>query len=347
MKAVVLHANNDLRYEDYPDPELKSDSVMIRVKAAGICGSDIPRVFNNGAHFYPIILGHEFAGDVVETGEQVTHVKPGDTVTGVPLIPCFKCDDCQRGNYALCKQYRFIGSRESGAFSDYVVIPGRNAIKLDRQIAYDQAVLFEPSTVALHSLYCNDFKGGEYTAIVGGGTIGSFAAQWTKILGSRKTIVFDIDEKRLCLAKRLGASEIINTAGGNYLEQAMDLTDNKGFGFVFEAAGNPQTIHIAFELAANKAHICFIGTPHVDLTFSPAQWEKLNRAELRITGSWMSYSSPFPGRAWEMTARYMADGKLYFDPDMIYQKFPLREAPYAFSLLKNPGEVTGKLILTN
>jgi L-iditol 2-dehydrogenase len=347
MKAVILHKNGELCYEDCPDPEVRPDSVKVRVRGAGICGSDIPRVFNNGAHFYPIILGHEFVGDVVEAGGKVTQTQIGDTVVGIPLIPCFKCSDCQKGNYALCKQYRFIGSRENGAFAEYLVIPGTNVIKINQNIGYDQAIFFEPSTVALHGLFCNDFRGGEYTAVIGAGTIGSFAMQWTKILGARKTIVFDIDEKRLSLAKRLGATETINTTDSNYMEQAMELTGGRGFPYVFEAVGNSDTVHMAFQLADNKGHVCFIGTPHKDLTFTPPQWEKLNRAELRITGSWMSYSSPFPGREWEMTTEYMTNGKLCFDPALIYKKIPLREAPYAFSLFKKPEEVKGKIMIIN
>ena len=130
MKALVLHGNEDLRYEEYPTPALKAGYVKVRVKAAGICGSDVPRVLKNGAHFYPIVLGHEFSGVVEEIGEGVTKVKVGDTVSGAPLIPCMKCADCQKGNYSLCKKYDFVGSHSDGSFGDYVVIPEANAIIL-------------------------------------------------------------------------------------------------------------------------------------------------------------------------------------------------------------------------
>ena len=118
MKALVLHGNEDLRYEEYPTPELKAGYVKVRVKAAGICGSDIPRVLHNGAHFFPIVLGHEFSGVVDQVGEGVTSVQIGDHVSGAPLVPCMKCADCQKGNYALCRHYSFIGSRQQGSFAE-------------------------------------------------------------------------------------------------------------------------------------------------------------------------------------------------------------------------------------
>ena len=152
MKAAVLYGNEDIRYDDYPTPEAGPGMVKIWIRATGICGSDMPRVLHNRAHSYPIVLGHEFSGDVVAVGEGVTKVKPGDTVSGAPLLPCMKCDDCQKGNFSLCKHYSFIGSREQGSFAEYVVIPEKNAIPYDPSIPYEQAAMFEPSTVALHGL---------------------------------------------------------------------------------------------------------------------------------------------------------------------------------------------------
>ncbi|RPF49126.1 L-iditol 2-dehydrogenase [Hydrogenoanaerobacterium saccharovorans] len=347
MKAAVLYGNEDIRYDEYPTPEVKPGTVKVKVRATGICGSDVPRVLHNGAHFYPVVLGHEFSGDVVEIGEGVTNVKVGDTVSGAPLVPCLKCSDCQNGNYSLCKHYSFIGSREQGSFAEYVVMPAINAVKYDASIPYEQAAMFEPSTVALHGVMCNDYQGGEYVAVLGGGTIGIFTMQWAKIFGSKKIVVFDIDEGRLALAKRLGADAVINTTKENYLHEAMEITEGKGYGYVFEAAGNTATMHMAFEVAANKAHVCFIGTPHVDMTFTPKQWENMNRKEFKLTGSWMSYSAPFPGREWELTAHYFATGQLKFDPEFIFRKFPMAKVDEAFALYKNPSQVHGKILLIN
>ena len=257
MKAAVLHANEDLRYEEYPMPQIKPDTVKVRVRATGICGSDVPRVLHNGAHFYPIVLGHEFAGDVVEIGKGVEDIKIGDTVSGVPLLPCLKCNNCIKGDYALCKNYSFIGSREQGSFAEYVVIPAINAVKYDPVIPYEQAAMFEPSTVALHGLFCGDYRGGGSVAILGGGTIGIFTMQWAKIFGARQLVVFDIDDNRLRLAESLGADVTINSLHDDYERQAMKLTNDTGFNYVFETAGIPVTMLLAFNIAANKSNVCF------------------------------------------------------------------------------------------
>lgn len=347
MKALVLHGNEDLRYEEYPTPEVKPGYVKVQVKATGICGSDVPRVLHNGAHFYPLILGHEFSGVVVEVGEGVTKVKVGDTVSGAPLVPCMKCDDCQKGNYSLCKKYDFIGSHSNGSMADYVVIPEANAIPYSPTIPFAQAAMFEPATVALHGLDCNAYHSGEYVAILGGGTIGLFTMQWAKIFGARKVVVFDISDERLALATRLGADAVINTTKPDFKAEAMAITGGKGYGMLFETAGIPVTIQMGFELAANKAHYCCIGTPHVDMTFTPKMWEWMNRKEFRLTGSWMSYSSPFPGREWELTAHFFATGQLKFDDDLIYKTFPMSQGAEAFAMYKTPGAVKGKLMLVN
>ena len=294
MKAAVVCANEDVRYMDYEEPQVTPGTVKVKVKASGICGSDIPRVLQNGVHFYPIVLGHEFSGDVVEVGEGVTSVKVGDRVSGAPLVPCMKCDDCQKGNFSLCKHYSFIGSRQQGSNADYVVIPEQNAVVYDPCIPYEQAAMFEPSTVALHGVYQNQYQGGGYVAILGGGTIGMFTMQWTKIFGSRKVVV-----------------------------------------------------KMAFDVAANKAHVCCIGTPHAEITFTPALWEKMNRKEFYLTGSWMSYSAPFPGKEWKLTAHYFATGQLKFDPGFIYKKMLMSQAQEAFQMYKTPGLVQGKILLMN
>ena len=347
MKAAVLYANEDIRYDDYPTPEVKPGTVKVRVKMTGICGSDVPRVLHNGAHFYPVVLGHEFSGVVEDVGEGVASVKAGDTVSGAPLVPCFECPDCQKGNYSLCKHYSFIGSREQGSFAEYVVMPERHAIKFDPSIPFEQAAMFEPSTVALHGLIQNDYRGGGDVAVLGGGTIGIFALQWAKILGAKNAVLFDIDNDRLKLGKRLGADYIINTKEPDFKEQALEITKGKGYDYVFETAGAAATTYMAFELAANKANVCFIGTPTKDLTFTPKLWENMNRKEFKLTGSWMSYSAPFPGKEWELTAHCFATGQLKFDDGIIYKKIPMSRVDEAFALFKTPGLVKGKVMLYN
>ena len=184
-------------------------------------------------------------------------------------------------------------------------------------------------------------------AVLGGGTIGMFTMQWTKIFGAKKVVVFDISDARLELAKRLGADEVVNTTEEDFMDKAMAITGGKGYGYVFETAGQVPTMQMAFKLAANKSHVCFIGTPHETLSFTQDLWEQMNRKEFKLTGSWMSYSAPFPGKEWELTAHYFATGQLKFDPEFIYKKMPMSQAQEAFQMFKTPGLVKGKLMLVN
>jgi L-iditol 2-dehydrogenase len=347
VKAAVLHAKDDLRYEEVPVPKTGDGEVLVKVRAAGICGSDIIRVLGDGAHYYPIILGHEFAGDVVETGDGVTSVKVGDRVAGVPLIPCMKCIDCQSGNYSQCSFYSFIGSRSQGSFAEYVKLPQQNVIRIGNRISYEQGALFEPSTVALHGLNCADYRGGENVAILGGGTIGLFTAQWAKFYGAKKVFVFDIDNERLALARKLGVDVTINTTDNEFRSSVDEILGKQGFMYIYETAGVDITMRLAFELAANKARVCFIGTTTKELVFPPGIFQKINRKEFMLTGSWMSYSAPFPGKEWDLTAHYYETGQLKFDKSLIFKILPMSRIKEGFDLYKTPGNVKGKIILVN
>lgn len=317
----------------------------MKVKYTGICGSDIPRVNGNACHFFPNILGHEFSGTVIETGEGVTSLKAGDRVAGIPLVPCMKCEDCMKGNYSLCKNYSFIGSREFGSFAEYVCVPEKNLVRFNDTVPFEQAAFFEPATVALHGLERVNYKGGHSVAILGGGTIGMMTLQWAKIFGARNAVVFDIVDERLELAKRLGADNVINTKEEGFMQKALDMTNGRGFDYVYETAGNTITMRMAFSLAANKAQVCFIGTPTRELSFSVSEWENMNRKEFILTGSWMSYSAPFPGHEWEMASHYFGTGELKFDDSFIYKIVPLSRIAEAFEWFKTPGTVKGKILI--
>ena len=345
MKAGVVHGIEDIRYEDIETPKVEPGKVLVKIKYTGICGSDIPRVNQGTAHYTPIVLGHEFSGTVAEVGEGVTSVKAGDRVAGIPLVPCMKCEDCQKGNYSLCKHYDFIGSHSFGSYAEYVAVPEKNVVKFSDDVSFEQGAFFEPATVALHGLERTGYQGGKTVAILGGGTIGLLTMQWAKIFGAKKIVVFDIAEERLELAKRLGADAGINTLLENFMADAKALSDGKGYDYVFETAGNTITMKMAYELAANKAEICFIGTPTKELSFTVKEWENMNRKEFKLTGSWMSYSAPFPGHEWDLVAHYFATGDLKLDESFIFKTIPLSQIDTAFAMFKTPGTVKGKILI--
>ena len=345
MKAGVVYGKEDIRYEEIECPRPGPEEVLIKVKYTGICGSDVPRVNAAGCHFYPIVLGHEFSGVIAAIGEGVGHLREGDRVAGVPLVPCLECNDCNRGDYALCRNYSFIGSREFGSFAEYVVVPERNVVRFSDDVTFEQGAFFEPATVALHGLERLNYRGGGTVAVLGGGTIGMFVMQWAKIFGAQKVVVFDISKERLELGQALGADEGINTLDEDFMEQAMAASGGRGFDYVYETAGNTITMKMAFALAGNKAGICFVGTPVKELTFTVEEWEQMNRKEFTLTGSWMSYSAPFPGHEWELTAHFFHTGELKFDKSFIFKKLPLSAIADAFAMYRTPGAVKGKILI--
>lgn len=204
MKAAVLHNQEDLRYEKIETPKAGEGEVIIHVKATGICGSDIPRVNACAAHYYPIVLGHEFSGIVSEVGKGVENIKVGEHVTAAPLVPCMKCDDCQKGNFSLCKHYKFIGSSLFGSFADFVKVPARNVVKFDASVPFEEGAFFEPATVGTARRKMRRVPRWERRRNSGGGTVGLFTMQWAKIFGARRAVVFDISDSRLALAKTSG-----------------------------------------------------------------------------------------------------------------------------------------------
>lgn len=348
MKAAVVESFNDINYIDIPEPQVGSGEVKVAVKYCGICGSDIPRVLNGACHSFPQILGHEFSGIVTEVADGVTSVSVGDYVVGVPLVPCMECEDCKKGNYSLCKHYSFVGSRQQGAMAEYVVVPEGNVYKIDKNVPLDHAALFEPSTVALHGIMINHYHPTEdnHVCVFGAGTIALFTMQWCKILGAKNITAIIRSKDRADIALKNGATTVVSTLDEDYLEQIKNITSGRGYDYVFDAAGTGATIQASLQVAANKANVCLIGTPTQPIEFSVKMWELINRKEMYVTGSWMSYSAQWPGVEWQKTAECMASGELQVSDDLIYTILPLSEVKEAFKLFeKKRSSIKGRVML--
>ena len=345
MKALVVYKDGITNVEDVPEPQIKPGYVKIKVAACGICGSDVPRALNNKAHYYPIILGHEFSGVITEIGEGVNSVKPGDHVAGVPLIPCGHCEDCANGNYSLCKNYTFIGSRLQGAMAEYVVVPMYNVVKLNDTLDLQDAALIEPLTVALHALKQNNHKPGKKVAVLGMGTIGCLTAQAINHIGAENVTAVVRNHNYDTLVHKMGIDSIVNTSEKDWQEKVLQITANRGFDFVYETAGSIQTMKQAFQIAGNKSHICFVGTPKKELSFTVQQWEMMNRKEFYLTGSWMSYSGEFPGTEWKDAVVFLEKGCVKVYPEIIHRKVRLVDSADIFDDYKNGGTVAGRNLI--
>lgn len=355
MKAAVLHGAGDIRYEEIETPEPAAKQVRIRVIAAGICGSDYPRILDGTAHYFPIVLGHEFSGRVDAVGEAVTDLKPGDSVVAIPLIPCGTCDACKAGLYSLCSNYSFVGSRQQGGFAEYVVLPRENVRKMRPEANLPKAALLEPATVALHGIRRSNFQKGGSAAVVGGGTVGTFVTEWLRILGASAISVIGRDYQRLAMNQRVGADAVFSTCEEGALEKALAASsenpsewnsDNgQGYDFVYEAGGTAETVRMALKLAKRRGAVCLLGTLNGELHLSKMEWEQILRKELIIVGSWMSGGLPYPGEDWTRAVQEYEKGNLTVDDGMISTVIPLSEVQNLPTVLQDQNRPKGRIIL--
>jgi len=315
MKSVVIHAEGQVRVEERPVPDIQAtDDVRVRVVCSGLCGSDIPRIFANGAHYYPITLGHEFSGYVDACGSGIHDLKPGDAVACVPLLPCFACPECEKGYFSLCKQYQFVGSRSEGGNAEYIVVKRANLFHLPAEMTIEDGAFIEPITVGLHAFHLARGCEGKNVIIVGAGTIGLLAMQCALALGAASVTAIDINDDKLALATSLGATRVFNSKTLSAEEMLTAVHETRFDQLVLETAGTPQTVALAIDIAGPRAQLALVGTLHHDLTLSAATFGKILRKELTLLGSWMNYSAPWPGEEWETAARLLKEKKLRLEP---------------------------------
>lgn len=346
MRAGLLSATNEIDCVEIDTPSPKAGYVRVRVSCTGICGSDVPRVLDGRVHGFPLILGHEFSGYVDAVGKGVDKNILNKRVVGIPLIPCMldECPDCSTGNYSLCKNYSFIGSRIFGSMAEYVCVPEQNVFPIGDDVSDLEGSFFEPAAVAVHGIELAKVVPGASALVMGCGTIGVLLAQALPFYGVENVVVAIRRLEKDRTVRSAGLNKVVATEDADWRESAYDLSGVTGFDYVFDAAGTPETIVDSFSVAANRGTVCFVGTPKKDVLFSSIQWEQLNRRELSVKGSWMSYSAPWPGREWEIVHRLFSDGILKITEHMIDQVYSLSDIKQAFHRYEE-GNVRGKLII--
>lgn len=344
MKSVVIHAEGNVCVEERPEPQLQhDDDVKVRVVSSGLCGSDIPRIFARGAHFYPITLGHEFSGYVEARGPAVADLHTGDAVACVPLLPCFDCPECRREYFSLCKRYQFVGSRSDGGNAEYIVVRRANLIRLPENMAIEDGAFIEPITVGLHAFHLAGGCENKNVVIVGAGTIGLLAMQCARALGAKSVTAIDINPDKLQLARTLGATHTFNSREQDVKAIAAGLEEVRFDQLVLETAGSPQTVSLAIEIAGPRAQLALVGTLHHDLTLTASVFGQILRKELTLIGSWMNYSGPWPGEEWTTATRLLTEKKLALEPLIAHRGDPESYARAVQSL--NGAPMQGKILL--
>lgn len=327
MKAAVLHAPADLRIEMVTiDDDIAEDQALIRVKAAGVCGSDLDRIMKNGTYSFPTIPGHEFAGEIVKLGTSKSSYKVGDRVAVAPILPCYRCDSCQQGHYGQCDNYSYLGSRTDGGFAEYVKAPIDNLMLLPDAVSFAHGAMVEPAAVTLHGIMRLQITAGDTVAVLGCGTIGLFAIQFAKILGATKIIAVDIADDKLEMAKIAGATTLINGLDNDAVTAILSHTNQKGVDISIETAGTSITQTQAISITKKHGQLLYLGTAHKDVNIAPKVFEHIIRNEINITGSWNSFSAPFPGREWQAVIQYIESGQLEMEPYLTH-RITLEELP--------------------
>ncbi len=304
MKGLAFYGVRDLRYEDVEYPKIEApDDIIIKVKAAGICGSDYARYRKLGPYVPGTVWGHEFAGEIVEIGSNPQGHYIGERVCACPSIVCGECRYCKMGDFAKCEKLYAIGSLQHGGFAEYTKMPAQNLVHLPDNVSYEEGALIEPSAVALHALYKTHIKMGDEVAVVGCGTIGEMLIYWAKQFGV-KVYAFDINDDKLKEAKELGADVTINTTGIEPMEALSKYTI--GVDIAFESAGNPITEGQVLSLTKKGGEVVYVGLPYGDVTMPRNYFEKITRNELHVIGAFGVTSAPFPGKEWSAATDFLS-----------------------------------------
>lgn len=346
MKAYVLRDIGKLQFEEIADPKIKSKEVLVEVKAVGICGSDIPRIYKTGTYSYPLIPGHEFSGTVVEIGAEVDRGWKGKRVGIFPLIPCMTCEPCKNGHYELCRKYSYLGSRVDGGFAEYVAVPEQNLIELPDTVSFEVAAMLEPMAVAVHAIRSMKPEVGETVAVCGLGTIGILLTMFLKEIGISNIVAIGNKDFQQDMLRKLGIPRecYCDSRTEDMHSWVMDKTAGRGVGVFFECVGKNETVCNAIQCAAPGGRVQLVGNPASDISFDKDIYWKILRNQLTIRGSW---NSSFMHRAdddWHYVLERLESNRI-FPEEYITQKISFEELEKGLHIMRDKTEEYVKVMV--
>jgi L-iditol 2-dehydrogenase len=296
----------NIEVQDVPEPSAGPDQVVIKVDSAGICGTDLHIYLDEFETRPPVTIGHEVAGRIVEVGRDVTGWKEGDRVTTETYFyTCGQCGNCRRGRRNLCLQRRSIGSKEDGAFAEFLVTPASNVIRIPDELDLESAALTEPLACTVHGvLQTAGVRAGDNVVIAGPGPIGLLALQLAKVAGARVIVIgTNQDLDRLKLAKELGSDDVINVQEvSNVVEWVTDIFSGNGADVVVECSGNPLAAKTLTDVASRGARFCQMGLYGKAIPFDQ---DAICYKELVVTGTNASVTS-----AWTRALKLLSERKV-------------------------------------
>ncbi len=339
MKALIKDKpTRGATFTELPLPQIGENDLLVRVKAAAICGTDI--------HIYewneyaasriklPLLFGHEYSGEVVEVGRNIKNFSPGDRVAAETHVPCGHCFQCTTGLQHICKDMKILGVHMDGAFSEYAILPAICAWKLDPTISFEIGATMEPFGIGVHAM-SKTKPAGKKVIVFGSGPIGIYTQMVAKLSGAEYVIGVDISKERLDLAKRMGTDIVLNAKEVNVVEEVEKITKGFGMDIVIELTGSKGVLNDATKTLRRGGEIILVG-----LFPGPVEWDVVNNVIYKeatvygVTGRIM-------WDTWWSAQSLILSGKMDLS-GVITHRFPLEEYEKAFELAESAS--SGKIV---
>lgn len=291
MKAAKFYNAKDIRIENVEEVNVKPGYVKVEVEWCGICGSDLHEYVAGPINIMGNrVMGHEYAGRIVEVGEEVENVQVGDRVAGENMLTCGKCEYCQQGRRNLCVDFGIQGFTADGAFAKNILVRKENVHKLPENLSFEHAALVEPASVAHHAVKSSTLKTGDTCVVFGAGPIGLFVTAIAKVKGAKQVIVVEMSEHRRKKALELGATHVINPIEEDSVKKIKELTNGIGADVAFEAAGVQPTFVAGIDSLRKTGELMIVAIYEKEVSFQP-NWFVIT--EKKISTSFC-YTDDFP-----------------------------------------------------
>jgi 2-desacetyl-2-hydroxyethyl bacteriochlorophyllide A dehydrogenase len=341
MKQAVLKEPYLVEIIDVPaPPQLKANEILLKVHRVGVCGSDIHMYYGKHpfANTYPMVQGHEYGGEVVAVGNNVTQFKPGMKATARPHLVCGKCPACLRGQYNVCQNLKVEGcAGPEGAAQEYFIIPEDRAVIIPDQMSYDQAAMIEPIAVGAHSTKRAGNLAGKNVVVTGAGTIGNLVAQFAVARGAKKVLITDLVDLKLDIARECGITETVNLKKESFNDAVRRVFGDEGFQVAFEAAGVQSALTALIGGIENGGTVVIIGVyvqnPVVNMGY-------LGEHELNVLGSMM-----YRHEDYLEAVDWVAKGKIKTTP-LITHYYPIAEYFDAYKFIEANADKVVKVMIT-
>ncbi len=339
MKAYVLQNIGDIRLKEVPEPVPEDNEVIVRVRACGICGSDIPRIYQNGTHKMPLVPGHEFAGEVVAVGKKAGKELLHKRVAVFPLIPCRKCMACITERYELCRNYSYLGSRRDGGFAEYVAVPAANLMELPDTVSFEAAAMQEPMAVAVHAMRRALPRMEDHVVVCGLGAIGILLVMFLWEAGFKHILAIGNKDfqKETILKAGISKEYFFDCRTGDVSRWLMERTNGAGADVFFECVGRNETVSHAIDLTAIAGKVCLVGNPFTDMIITKNVYWKILRNQLTVAGTWNSSFTGDMEDDWHYVMNRVSSKRIVPE-NLISHRFLLEQMREGFRIMRDKTE---------